>query len=320
VHRETSAGGLRIRDLGPLEVERAGVPVGLGGTRLAAALSLLVVNAGQHVGVDALSDAMWGPESPSRSPSTLDSHIWRLRKALEPERERGFPSAVLRRDLGGYRLVAGSATIDSVRFSALADEARDLLAAGRAAEARRAAEQALQLWRGRPYAGFADEPWAIATVARLTEVRDQLRELLAEALLSSGSPERALLALGPGLADTPLRERLWALRMLAQHRLGRPEEALRSYAEVRTMLLDELRPWFQAELVEVGSSTSSAWNRGRSCANCTAASSPRTPPSPARAPHRPGPPPRSPRAVYRARCTSPTGCPRWWAGSGSSKS
>ena len=231
---------LCIRDLGPLEVERAGSPVGLGGTRLAAALSLLLVNVGQHVSVDALSDAMWGAESPARSPSTLDSHIWRLRKALEPQRQRGSPSAVLRRDLGGYRLVADSASIDSIRFTALADESRELLTMGRAATACESADEGLRLWRGRPYAGFADEPWAVATVARLTELRDQLRELLAEALLSSGSPQRALLTLGPSLADTPLRERLWGLRMLAQHRLGRAEEALRSYTQVRTLLLDEL--------------------------------------------------------------------------------
>ncbi|MGY1746843.1 AfsR/SARP family transcriptional regulator [Blastococcus sp. SYSU D00695] len=233
-------GGLRIRDLGPLEVERAGVPVALGGTRLAAALALLVVNAGRHVGVDALADAMWGAQSPARSPSTLDSHVFRLRKALEPQRERGAPSAVLRHDRGGYRLVAGAAAIDSVRFTALADEARDLLAGGRPAEACRCAEEALQLWRGRPYAGLADEPWAVAPVARLTEVRDQVRELHADALLAAGAPERALLALGPALAETPLRERLWTLRMLAQHRLGRAEEALRSYAEVRALILDEL--------------------------------------------------------------------------------
>ena len=60
---------------------------------------------------------------------------------------------------GGYRLVADAAAIDSVRFTVLADEARDLLVAGRPSDARRAAEQALELWRGRPYAGFADEPW-----------------------------------------------------------------------------------------------------------------------------------------------------------------
>ncbi|MGY1709820.1 BTAD domain-containing putative transcriptional regulator [Geodermatophilus sp. SYSU D00758] len=245
------ADALHFRDLGPLEVERAGTPVGLGGTRLAAALSLLLVNAGRHVGVDSLSDAMWGAESAARSPSTLDSHVWRLRRALEPGRPRGSPSTVLRHDPGGYRLVTGTAAVDSARFGALAEEARGLLSAGRAAEACRRAEQALGLWRGRPYGRFADEPWAVAAVARSTEVRDQLRELLAEALISAGSPERAVLALGPGLVETPLRERLWALRMLAQHRLGRAQEALRSYHEVRALLLDELGLEPGAELREL---------------------------------------------------------------------
>ena len=133
-----------------------------------------------------------------------------------------------------------SVRIDSALFAAAADEARDLLAAGRADDACRCAEGAMGLWRGRPYADVADEPWADATVARLTEVRDQLRELHARSLLAAGSPERALLVLGPGLVETPLREPLWALRMLAQHRLGRVAEALRSYAEVRAVLLDEL--------------------------------------------------------------------------------
>ena len=136
---EPPADVLLIRDLGPLEVERAGTPVGLGGTRLAAALSLLLVNAGQHVGVDSLSDAMWGAQSPARSPSTLDSHVWRLRKALEPRRERGAPSAVLRHEHGGYRLVTDAVSIDSVRFTAAPDETRELLAAGRAADAGRCA-------------------------------------------------------------------------------------------------------------------------------------------------------------------------------------
>ncbi|PWW23664.1 DNA-binding SARP family transcriptional activator [Geodermatophilus normandii] len=237
---DATADVLSFRDLGPLEVRRAGTPVALGGARLSAALSLLLVNAGRQVSVDALTEATWGADSPARSPSTLDSHIWRLRKALEPDRRPGAPSGVLVREPGGYRLVADPATVDSRRFAALAGEARSLLAADRPHEAGRAAEQALALWRGRPYPTVADEPWATAAVARLEELRDQLRELLAEALLADGAPERALLEVGAAVAEAPLRERLWSLRMLAQHRLGRPEEALRSYQQVRAVLRDEL--------------------------------------------------------------------------------
>lgn len=231
---------LWFHDLGPLVVLRAGVPVALGGARLTAALSLLLVHADRHVPVDALTEAMWGAASPARSSSTLDSHVWRLRKALEPDRPPGAPSGVLVREPGGYRLVVDPGTIDSRRFSRLGGEARALLSSGRPGEAGRTAEEALALWRGRPYPTVADQPWVTADAARLAELRDQVREVLVEALIAAGSPERALLELGPSLAETPLRERLWVLRMLAQHRLGRPQEALRSYQQARAVFLEEL--------------------------------------------------------------------------------
>ena len=105
------ADGLRFHDLGPLEVERGGLPVPVGGARLAAALSLLLIEAGRPVGVDALTEAMWSGQV-RRSASTLDSHIWRLRKALEPDRRPGAPSTVLAHDAGGYRLLAEPGTVD----------------------------------------------------------------------------------------------------------------------------------------------------------------------------------------------------------------
>ncbi|MGY1787681.1 AfsR/SARP family transcriptional regulator [Geodermatophilus sp. SYSU D00698] len=236
----TTSPQLSFHDLGPLEVLRGGTPVALGGARLHAALSLLLVHAGRPVPADALGDAMWGERSPGRSSSTLDSHVWRLRRALEPGRPPGAPSAVLVREPGGYRLVADPESVDSRRFARLAAAAAALLPAGRPHEAAAVAEQALGLWRGRPWPAVADRPWAAPDVARVEELRDQVREVLAEALISAGAPQRALLELGSSLAQTPLRERLWALRMLAQHRLGRAEEALRSYRQVRAMLLDEL--------------------------------------------------------------------------------
>ncbi|GAY12767.1 BTAD domain-containing putative transcriptional regulator [Pseudonocardia sp. N23] len=234
----SASADLRFRDLGTLEVEHAGVPVPLGGGRLMAALSLLLIDAGRHVGSPALMAAMWGDVP--RSPSTLDSHVWRLRKALEPGRSRGAPSEVLLHETGGYRLVVNPGSVDSLRFARLADDARALLADGRAAQARDRAEEALALWRGRPFAPLSDEEWAAAAVARLQEQRDQVRELHVEALLTTGAPDRALLELETAVADNPLREPLWALRMLAQYQLGRADEALTTYRQVRDLLAEEL--------------------------------------------------------------------------------
>ena len=234
------AGVLRFRDLGPLGVDRDGTPLALGGRRLISALTLLLVHADRVVSTDALADAMWGPSTGPRSPSTLDSHIWRLRNLLEPWRARGEPASVLLRETTGYRLVVAPDQVDSLRFAVLADETLGLLTDGQAQRAVHRAEQALALWRGRPFTALADEPWAQPVVARLEELHDQVRERHVEALLAVGDPERALVELATAIGDAPLRERLWVQRMLAHQRSGRTDQALASYVEARRLFLDEI--------------------------------------------------------------------------------
>src|SRR2546423_13218476 len=129
--------------------------------------------------------AAWGGR-PSASPSTLGSHIWRLRRVLEPERPSGEAPAVLVNDTGGYRLLLGPDQLDSTRFQHLADDARDLLRAGRPASALDRAEAAAALWRGIPYSPMSDEDWVTPAVARLSEIHDQLAERRIDVLLALG--------------------------------------------------------------------------------------------------------------------------------------
>ena len=150
---KAGSGVLHFRDLGPLVVDRADEPVPLVGARLVGALTLLLVQAGHVVSPDALAAAMWGEDAGPRSSSTLDSHVWRLRNVLEPGRARGEPATVLLREPGGYRLVAAPEQVDSLRFAVLADDTLRLLSDGQAARALRRCEEALQLWRGRPFGG-----------------------------------------------------------------------------------------------------------------------------------------------------------------------
>ena len=233
-------GTIRFHDLGALTLERDGTPVPVGGARLVAALGLLLVHAGRPVSVDALAEAMWGGETTPRSASTLDSHIWRLRRLLEPDRGRGAPAELLLRDAAGYRLLATTDQVDSMRFARLADETVDLLTAAQPERALRRADEAVALWRGRPFTPHSDEPWARPAVARLEELHGQVRERRIEALLAVGDPERALVELEPAIAADPLRERLWTHRMLAAYRCGRTDQALTTYRDARELLLDEL--------------------------------------------------------------------------------
>ncbi|GAA4800465.1 BTAD domain-containing putative transcriptional regulator [Actinomycetospora chlora] len=230
---------MRFLDLGPLLVEVDGHVRSPGGPRTTVALAVLLVHADRPVSVDTLGEAIWDDGRP-RTVSTLESHLWRLRQVLEPHREPGTPWSVLVTEPGGYRLRVAAGQVDSLRFGALVQEAGTLLDRGEPGAALERCEAARVLWRGRPLGPVTDRPWAAPTVARLEELRAQLDERHVDALLALGRPEQALLELGSALGEHPLRERLWARRMLAEYRAGRVDDALATFARARALLVDEL--------------------------------------------------------------------------------
>lgn len=130
--------------------------------------------------------------------------------------------------------------VDSLWFEQLAAQARDLMASGRPERARARCEQALDLWRGRPWTPHTDAAWAAPAAARLEELRADVAARRIDALLALGQIPLALADLEGLVGETPLRERLWAQRMLGLYRAGRADEALRAYQRVRELLIDEL--------------------------------------------------------------------------------
>ena len=230
--------GLRFRDLGAVEVDADGAATAPAGGVLRRLLARLLVDVGRRVEMSALAEAAWGDGRP-RALSTLETHLWRLRRFLEPGRPRGDGPGLLVADGGGYRLAVSLDQVDSHRFVRLAREAEDALSS-RSQDAVARAREAEALWRGRPFAPCSDEPWALAAVVRLEELRDQLFDTLVGALLAAGQPDRALLELEPVLAGAPLRERPWEHYVLAAARSGRTDEALRGYRRFERLFRDEL--------------------------------------------------------------------------------
>ncbi|WP_245761532.1 ATP-binding protein [Saccharopolyspora shandongensis] len=100
--------------------------------------------------------------------------------------------------------------------------------------------EALGLWRGEAFAGFADESFASTAAAALEEQRLVAWEDYAGARLQLG--DHAVLAgeLGELIEQHPLRERLRAAHLRALHGSGRTTEALDSYRKLRRLLRDEL--------------------------------------------------------------------------------
>ena len=77
--------------LGPLEVWRSGCAVPLGGPRQRAVLALLLLEANRVVSMDRLAEDVWGGHPPEGWATTLQTYVFHLRRALEPDRARGSP-------------------------------------------------------------------------------------------------------------------------------------------------------------------------------------------------------------------------------------
>ncbi|MGH9008267.1 MAG: BTAD domain-containing putative transcriptional regulator [Acidimicrobiia bacterium] len=225
---------LEYRILGPLEVVRDGRPLRLERPRERALLALLVLSANRVVSADTLAEDLWAGDPPASAAATLRVYISRLRQALGEDGDSLWTRPP------GYRLQVDEQAVDTLRFEALCTEGRQRAAAGDHAEAAQVLRQALGLWRGAALPEVADAPMARAEAARLEEARLAALEDRIEADLAMGSHRRVTGELEALTGAHPLRERLWALRMLALYRSGRHAEALRAYQELRRLLADEL--------------------------------------------------------------------------------
>ncbi|MFB9183159.1 BTAD domain-containing putative transcriptional regulator [Dactylosporangium sucinum] len=204
--------------LGPLAVSTdAGEPVVVPGTKVRMLLADLLAHRNRVVSADRLIDDLWGDDPPANAAGALQVRVSQLRKALN-DAEPGARDLIESRP-PGYLL---RAVIDADRFTQIEPEA------------------ALRLWRGEPYADFADEEFCRAEATRLKEQRLVALERLAEARLERGEHDLAVADLAELVAQHPLREGLRALHLRALYAAGRPAEALDSYADLRERLAEEL--------------------------------------------------------------------------------
>src|SRR5439155_8016834 len=222
---------MEFRLLGPLEVWRGKRRVDLGGAKQRAVLAMLLLGANEPVSTDALIGGVWGETPPTSAANALQVYVSSLRKAL------GQGVIVTRPP--GYELQGEPEQIDLVRFERLVEQGRASLTAGDSASARDRFAAALALWRGRPLADLAFEPFAGAEVVRLEELRLAAVEDRIEADLALGKhdelpAEREALAL-----EQAFRERLSAQLMLALYRSGRQAEALDVYRDARRTFVEE---------------------------------------------------------------------------------
>jgi len=215
------------RILGRLEIEADGAPVDLNGQRERKLMIDLLLHANELVPTDRLVDDMWGDSPPKNATTSLYNGLTNIRKIVGDALVTRAP---------GYVLRVERDQLDALRFEDLLAGARQQAPAARAASLR----EALALFRGPPLLDVVYESFAAQAATRLEELRLVAREDLAEAELELGAPDALVPELEALVREHPLRERLWALLMLALYRAGRQADALQAYQNARRALVDEL--------------------------------------------------------------------------------
>jgi predicted ATPase/DNA-binding SARP family transcriptional activator len=219
-----------IRVLGPLDVEVGGERLRIGGSRQQALLALLVMHVNEVVSTARIADALWRDDLPQDPPNAVQSHVSRLRRALGDD--------LIVTHAHGYGLQLDGDAIDARRFERLCTRARRRSGDDPAAAAA-LFDDALSLWRGRPYGDFADE-FARSAALRLEELRIAAREQRAALALVLGATDEAVALAGELAAEHPLREGPVEVSMRALYAAGRTADALAAYRTHRSLVDAEL--------------------------------------------------------------------------------
>src|SRR5687768_17083934 len=179
---------VRFRLLGPMEILIDDVPSKLPGAAERALLVQLLLAPGRTIPATMLVDRLWSESALPVDPmNALQIRVSKLRRALKA---MGVGDVVTREGVG-YRATIDPSTVDALDFA-------DRVRTARAATAKaadnggirpahvQAYDDALALWRGDPLSDFADEQWATAEAARLTELRLAAMTERAQAALALG--------------------------------------------------------------------------------------------------------------------------------------
>jgi DNA-binding SARP family transcriptional activator/tetratricopeptide (TPR) repeat protein len=220
--------------LGPLAVRADGLPVPIPAGKQRVLLAALLLQAGGSVTGDHLAELLWGPDLPPSAVVTLHNYVKRLRQAFGAERHRIVTQP------GGYLIRVHPGELD---VTAMEDAIADAHGAAQAEawpQAARHADAALSYWRGKPLCDVGHGVLFAQETSRLSELRILAWELRIEAHLQLGEHARLVAEARQLVAEEPLREHTHALLIRTLHESGRRAEALQTYQDARSMLVEEL--------------------------------------------------------------------------------
>jgi peptide/nickel transport system substrate-binding protein len=227
-----------ISVLGPLRLSVGDRQVPLP-AKQAILLAILALQPHRTVSTDRLIEALWGEDASPDLVKTLQTHVFQLRRRLEPGAADVEDRAAIVTEGHGYRLEAGPSVVDASVFLALVSEARSA-SVTQPEHAVDLLSEALALWRGPDVAEVGGEPAATAEIERLQEVRTSAVDELVRVRLGLGETDALIADLRKAVSEAPYREQLWASLMLALARSGQRAQALLAYRDAEAALRREL--------------------------------------------------------------------------------
>nr|WP_246248116.1 tetratricopeptide repeat protein [Micromonospora maritima] len=223
--------------LGGLSVRVDGADLTLGTPKQQLVLALLAVRVNQLVTLHDLVDELWPDDPPRSAVPNVRTYAANLRRGLDSV---GDGRLRIVREPGGYRLVADEALIDVHRLGARWRRAGELMRAGGPAQVVAGLSDAVDAGPAPLLAGLPLGPALTAHRESAEQERQSALELLAEAYLALGRPERAVPLLREHAVRERLRERAQALLMRALIETGDASGALAVYHAARDALTEQL--------------------------------------------------------------------------------
>src|SRR5919112_4013694 len=204
-----------------------------GGGKPREILEILAVAAGAPVAKDRLAELLWDGTPPKSWVAPLESYISVLRRRLGCAPGRNSEIATT---MNGYRLDLTRVSVDLLRFRALAADAARLPVR----ESLSLVDEALALASGELLASEPTADWAQREKDLFRSDLVKLAGVGATRALEIGDVEAAGRYATIATQYDPIDEVGWQQLMQARWRAGRRSDALRAYAELRTVLAAEL--------------------------------------------------------------------------------
>lgn len=243
---EQQGGQTRIQLCGRLKVDFQGrhVTPALRGRQGRVLLAFLITKRGRAISRAEMITAIWPDEQPVDPSAALRTQLSRLRSALGPQALAGRETVELR--LPQDTWIDTEVAERSIRVAEAALRSQ----AWREAWAQ--AHVTLNI-AGRPFLAGFEAPWVDEIRRELEELELRAREVIASAGIGLGGSElagaeRAARAL---IRSAPFRESGYLSLMRALAASGNTAEALRTYDELRKLLVEELGSAPSGEIQEL---------------------------------------------------------------------